>query len=201
MQNNKIKKEFSAIILAAGKSSRMGMPKSFLKYNEQETFIEHIINEYLEFGCKQVIIITNAIDAKWFIENVHDFSEKNKILINHHLEWHRFFSLKMAIEKIINEEYVFVHNVDNPFVNIDVLIELMTNRMEADYIYPEFNGKGGHPILLSRKIINDVRSTLEDQVHFKDFLNRYPKIKVKVDDEKILTNINTLEEYKRYFNS
>lgn len=199
-QNNKTKKDFSAIILAAGKSSRMGVSKSFLKYNEQETFIEHIINEYLNFGCKQVVIITNVIDAKWFIVNAHNFSGNIKILINHHPEWHRFYSLKMATEKIINEEYVFVHNVDNPFVNIDVLIELMINRNQADYISPEFNGKGGHPILLSRRIIKDVRATEEDQIHFKEFLNKYPKKKVPVDDKKVLVNINTLEEYRKYFN-
>ena len=70
----------------------------------------------------------------------------------------------------------------------------------ADYISPEYNGIGGHPILLSEKVINDVRATQEDQIHFKEFLNHYPKMKMQVDDEKILVNINTMEEYKSFFN-
>ena len=53
-QNNKIKKEFSAIILAAGKSLRMGIPKLSLKYDENNIFIEHIISEYISFGCKEI---------------------------------------------------------------------------------------------------------------------------------------------------
>lgn len=201
MQSNKIKKEYSVIILAAGKSTRMGRSKAFLKYNEQETFIEHIINQYIDFGCKQIIVVSNVIDIKWFLVNIDIFpTDKNiRIVVNHHPEWHRFYSLKLAAEKIINEKHVFVHNVDNPFVDTDMLIELMINRMKADYIIPEFNGKGGHPILLSEKIIADVKVTQEDQLHFKDFLNQYPKKKVKVDDEKVLININTIDEYHKYF--
>ncbi|MCK5170753.1 MAG: hypothetical protein KAQ75_12815 [Bacteroidales bacterium] len=42
-------------------------------------------------------------------------------------------------------------------------------------------------------------ATKENQIHFKEFLNQYPKMKVRVDDEKVLVNINTIEEYKNLF--
>ncbi len=58
-QNNKIEKEFSVIILAAGKSSRMGLPKLSLRYNENKIFIEHIVNKYEDFRCKEIIIVEN----------------------------------------------------------------------------------------------------------------------------------------------
>ncbi len=198
-QNTKTEKEFSAIILAAGKSSRMGIPKLSLKYNENNIFIEHIINEYISFGCKEIAIVVNETGSNFLIENKIKFPDKVKIVINEHPDWHRFYSLKIGAKSLSESTMTFIHNVDNPFVNHNVLNRLLENIDTADYISPEFSGKGGHPILLSQKIINDVRSTQEDQLHFKEFLNQYPKTKVRVDDEKVLVNINTMEEYSRYF--
>ncbi len=198
-QNNKIEKEFSVIILAAGKSSRMGLPKLSLRYNENKIFIEHIVNKYEDFRCKEIIIVVNETGNNYLTENKIQFSGNVKIVINEHPDWHRFYSLKTGAKSMSEVLPVFVHNVDNPFVNHEVLNELSGNTDKADYISPEFDGKGGHPVLLSEKIIEDVITTTEDQIHFKEFLNRYPKRKVQVDDETVLVNINTLEEYRKYF--
>lgn len=199
MQNNKTKKEFSVIILAAGKSSRMGLPKLALRYNKNKIFIEHIVNEYESFGCEEIIVVVNETGNNFLTENEIQFSSNVKIVINNHPEWHRFYSLKTGAKSMSGVLPVFVHNVDNPFVNYEVLNELSGNINKADYLSPEFDGKGGHPILLSEKIIKDVRATTEDQIHFKEFLNQYPKKKVQVDDEKVLVNINTIDEYRQYF--
>ena len=198
-QNSKIKKEFSAIILAAGKSSRMGVPKLSLKYDHNKIFIEHIIDEYRRFGCNEIAIVVNETGYNFLIEKKIQFSDNVKIVINKHPDWHRFYSLKIGVKSLVEAKSVFVHNVDNPFVNHNVLNKLLEKINTADYISPEFNGKGGHPILLSEKIINIVRSTQVDQLHFKEFLNQYPKMKVQVDDEKVLVNINTFDEYRKYF--
>jgi len=198
MQNQKSLLNYSAIILAAGESSRMGSSKSFLKYNEHELFIQHIISEYYNFGCNSIIVVTNAMDAKWFIDNSNILPKNLFILINHHPEWHRFYSLKLAAKEAIKNDYVFVHNVDNPFVNVNVLIELMANRQDTDYIIPTYKGKGGHPILISQKVIQDIASEKEDQLHLKDFLNKFTKKRVEVDDDNILVNINDVDDYRKF---
>ncbi|MBU8893407.1 MAG: NTP transferase domain-containing protein [Bacteroidales bacterium] len=200
-QNIKIEKEFSVIILAAGKSSRMGIQKLSLKYTDDNIFIEHIVSEYASFGCREIIIVVNETGSSYLTENKTQFSNNVKIEINKHPEWHRFYSLKTGAKSLSKTSAVFVHNVDNPFVNHDVLNELLKSSNKADYIGPEFDGKGGHPVLLSEKIIKDVVNTKKDQLHFKEFLNQYSRLKVEVDDEKVLVNINTLEGYRMYFES
>ena len=198
-QNNKTKKDFFAIILAAGKSSRIGFPKLSLKYHDNKTFIEHIVNEYESFECKEIILVINEIGNKYLIDNEICFQENVKIVINEHPDWHRFYSLKIGVKSLSEIKSVFVHNVDNPFVNHQVLNELIAKFEKADYISPEHKGKGGHPIFLSERIVQDVINTEENQLHFKEFLNQYLKLKVDVDDEKILVNINTMEEYNNLF--
>ena len=199
MQNTKNIKDCSVIILAAGKSERMGSPKLKLSYNDSQTFIEHIVDEYYKFGCKEIVIVVNEENMEFLKDDNLKLTSNIKIVLNKHPEWHRFYSLKtgaMDLEKI---QPVFVHNVDNPFVNHQVLNELLNSSKQIDYISPEFEGKGGHPFLISDKIVNDLKNLQIDQMHLKEFLNQYSRLKIKVNYEKILVNINNLDEYHAIF--
>ncbi|MFC2096275.1 NTP transferase domain-containing protein [Bacteroidota bacterium] len=198
-QNNEMEKEFSAIILAAGKSERLGFPKISLKYDENTTFVEHIVKEYKLFGCKEIILVVNEISNKYLVDNEIIFHNNVKIVINEHPDWHRFYSLKIGAKSLSETRQSFVHNVDNPFVNHSVLRQLAKSVNAADYLNPEYSKRGGHPILISERIIKDVKTVQENQLHFKEFLSTYPNLKVQVDDKNILVNINTEEEYIKYF--
>lgn len=199
MQNTESKKDYSVIILAAGKSERLGFPKLSLMFNKEQSFIEHIANEYNDYGFTEIILIVNETGHKYIVDNHLKFPLNTKIVINEHPDWHRFYSLKIGAKQTKENNSAFIHNVDNPFVNQEVLDELLSNSDKADYVSPEYKEKGGHPFLISYKIINDLKASKLDQMHLKEFLNHYSRQRVPVNEEKILVNINTLEEYKRYF--
>lgn len=196
---NETEKYFSAIILAAGKSERLGFPKLSLDFDNKISFIEHIAWEYEEFGCKEIVVVVNDIGKRCIEEKQLRFPNNTKILINEHPEWHRFHSLKLGAKALKNNYPVFIHNVDNPFVNDDVLGQILNCSDKSDYISPEYEGKGGHPFLISNNIIKDLKLINQDQMHLKEFLNQYSRLRIPVSDEKVLVNINTLEEYRRYF--
>lgn len=194
MNNNK---KYSAIILSAGKSSRMGVHKFSLKYNSTSTFLENLINQYNAFGCEEIIVVLNP-DSKKFLEQLNLTLPSNvKVVINEHPEWERFYSLKLAANGFSKFNPTFVSNIDNPFVELKVLESLA--KSETEYTYPVFNGRGGHPFLISEKVISDLTSEPKDEIHLKEFLGRYSKSAIDVDDERILLNVNTEEEYKRIF--
>jgi CTP:molybdopterin cytidylyltransferase MocA len=199
VQNKVNVKEYSAIILSAGESSRMGVPKFSLQFDENIIFLQKIVKEFTDFGCYEIIVVINEIGNKYLKENELFLPENVKIVVNEHPEWHRFYSLKIGVNALSETNNCFVHNVDNPFVNHDVLKALFNNINTADYISPEFAGKGGHPFLLSEKVLKKIAQTEEDQKHLKEFLNQYSRLRIKIEDEKVLTNINTLEDYSRYF--
>lgn len=198
-KTNIIEKDFSVIVLAAGKSERVGFPKLLLKYDEYNTFLEHITKEYKEIGAKEIIVVVNAVSKESIIKHKINFPEIVKLAMNEHPEWHRFYSLKLGALQLKKSQPVFVHNVDNPFVNNDVLTELISNTDKADYLSPQYDRKGGHPFLISEKIIQDLRDFELNQMHLKEFLNQYSGLKVPVNDKNILVNINTLGEYRTYF--
>jgi CTP:molybdopterin cytidylyltransferase MocA len=200
LQRGNIRKDFSAIILAAGNSSRMGFPKFALKYSKTQTFLEHITEAYEKFGCAEIIVVVNVENYQYLQKQKIQFDEKIKFVVNEHPEWHRFYSLKKGVQALSKKIKIFVHNVDNPFVNPEVLMALKQNADKYDYIYPSFNGRGGHPFLLSENVVTDLKNKAENQIHLKEFLNQYDTKRIKILDERVLVNINTMVDYKKYFN-
>lgn len=194
-----INKKYSAIILSAGKSSRMGVHKFSLRFNDSTTFLENMVNEYNAFGCNEIIIVLNPDGASFLDQLKLSLPSNVTIAINHHPEWERFYSLKLGAKLLLKTDSTFVSNIDNPFVNHSVLSLLTKYYKDADYLNPIYKGKGGHPFLISEKVIADLRSEELDQIHMKEFLGRYSKKSVEVDDESILLNVNTNEEYRRLF--
>lgn len=190
-------KKYSAIILSAGKSSRMGVPKFSLLYDENNTFLEKLVNTYGDYGCEEIAVVLND-DSVRYLEKLNLKLPSNvKIVLNPHPEWERFYSLKIAAKSLAFPNPVFVSNIDNPFLNHDVLDSLALQIERYDYLFPVYNGKGGHPFLISEKVTEDLKSESEDQIHIKEFLSRYLKSAVEVDDEMVLVNINTKEDLNR----
>ncbi|MGD9977704.1 MAG: NTP transferase domain-containing protein [Bacteroidales bacterium] len=194
-----MQKNISAIILSAGRSERMGTPKFALKFDEKTTFIERPVNEYLAFGCHEIIVVLNTKSIELFHQLKIVFPECVKIVENEYPEWERFYSLKLAAGALKSSCGAFVSNIDNPFLTGSTLDKLFNSSTDFDYASTSYNGRGGHPFFISSKVIGDLRTEKEDQLHLKEFLGRYPRTLVEVNDEKVLLNVNTKEDYAKYF--
>jgi len=192
--------ECSVIILAAGRSGRMGKQKFALKFNKKKTFLEEIIDKYNSFGCNEIIVILNAEGKELFDKTNPKFPGNVKIAINKHPELERFYSLKTGLNYLKNKNKVFVHNVDNPLIEADVLKSLFSYSNEDDYYVPVYKGRGGHPVLLSKNVVEDILAENDITTNLRDFLNRYDSKRIEVESDKVLVNINTEEEYRIYFN-
>lgn len=187
---------YPVVILAAGLSERMGIMKPLLKFNEEETFFSHIIAEYEKFGSHEIIIVTNetvfaSID-KTGLRNV-------KIVINKNPSSGRLSSIKTGLKALKTQNACFIHNADNPFVNHSLLHEMSLPVSENDIIVPEYKGKGGHPILIGRKAIKYICKQKQTDSDLREILKLFERINIQTDDKKILYNINTKEDYNKYF--
>ncbi|MBM2813454.1 MAG: mocA [Ignavibacteria bacterium] len=183
-----------AIILAAGLSERMQSPKPLLKFDSQKRFIDKIFDEYLKFGCNEVIVVINHALTGQF-ESIRGI----KFAVNTNPEKGRFSSIKIGVEFLESSNFCFIQNIDNPFVNQDVLRILNQVKEQSDYIVPTFEGRGGHPILLNKNIIDNIKKCEKDDLNLRELLAKYKSKKVEFNDNSILININTKEEYNYYF--
>jgi CTP:molybdopterin cytidylyltransferase MocA len=200
----------AVVILAAGKSIRMGKPKPFLLFDQKSTFLEKVINVYKDFGIDKIILVVNDEVNQELMQKYPEVIKMCIMVINLNLDLGRFYSIKLGLDYVHKNEPVFIQDVDNPFISIEILEKLLfqartpalpSGRPETDWEYfvPQYQGKGGHPVLLADKVIKGIKECQFNDLNFKEFLKLFRKGIVKVDDSSILVNINTPDDYKKYF--
>lgn len=185
--------QYTSLILSAGLSKRMGMPKMLLHFKERQTFLDAIVQGYFLFGCPQIVVVVNQ-QGRAEVEKL-EAKKTVRIVVNPHPEWGRFYSIQLGLKAMSSCRGAFIHNIDNPFVYEEVLAGLIGGLEQNDYAVPVFHGKGGHPILLSEKVIGNLMGTHDTSVNFKNYLQPFSRVEVSVRQKDILTNINTPEQY------
>lgn len=190
---------YSVVILAAGLSERMGQPKYALKFDKRQTFLERIIEEYIQFGKGRIEVVMNSFGYNSKIRDSYKESQQVHFVENATPEKGRFASVKLGLSAIENEVPVFIQNVDNPFISKRVLKELSSYLSFNSYCVPVYHGRGGHPILISPEVINDLLKIDSSEITLKDALFQFIRVNVDVNDNRILENINTMEDYLKWF--
>ena len=191
---------YSAVLLAAGASVRMQRPKLLLPFDESRSFLQKCVQELENFGCQKIIVVVNSESDQLIKKSGILFSEKVIIKVNPHPEIGRFSSIQLGMNELPEYDAVFLHDVDNPFINQSVLQEL-ASKLESDFIHPIYNDKGGHPVLLSKNVIQTILDASSNKLDFKEILSQFKKQTIEVKDPKIIANINSPEDYHFWFGS
>ena len=190
----------SVVILAAGNSSRINSPKPFLPFDDKRNFIEKIIDTYIAAGIDDIILIINTdIERKMRSILSKNYQSHNiELVINLFPQRGRFYSIQLGFQHI-NSSFCFLQNIDNPFITKPLLNEMMKAVIIANYVVPACRNKDGHPVLLSNDIVNQLLLLNGDDHNLRNELKCFSKVKVNWPYEYILANINTREEYRKYF--
>ncbi|HOW30416.1 MAG TPA: NTP transferase domain-containing protein [Bacteroidales bacterium] len=183
---------FSVVIPAAGNSDRMGQDKVLLKRKDGRTFAGYLIDSYLQAGAGQVVIVVNDKSLYEFPEN-----DRVKIVVNHFTERGRSYSICLGMNSLAPDLPCFIQNVDNQFISKEIISDLLNGVEDDVYCVPVFNRKSGHPVLIGSEIVKQFRNG-EGTADFKQVLSSYKRIEIAARDERILLNVNTLEQYQRF---
>lgn len=188
----------SAILLSGGDSSRMGSPKALLTKNNK-TFLELLLSEYHSAGIKKIALVLNheLCDNYSIQQTIKKYQLIVQPVINPNPEKGKFYSIQLGCLAMRNSKHCFLQNIDNPFVNVQLLNTIYENK-GSDYTVPTLYNKGGHPILLTNKLIRNIINTRDTEINFREYLKGFKRTAVSVKNKGILLNINTLEDYQRY---
>ena len=183
---------FSAIIPAAGNSSRMGSNKALLANGEGQTFASHLVKNYSEFGAHPVVLIINEH------HNQPEFDDSPFIqVMNKNVEYGRSHSIFLGLQQIPRGCACFIQNIDNPFIE-PYLLEQMIKLIESNgFVVPVWNGMGGHPVLLGQNVVNYIQG-MKALPDFREVLKEFKRIALPYPDERIIWNINTPGDYARF---
>jgi molybdenum cofactor cytidylyltransferase len=187
------------VILAAGNSERMGQLKPFLRFNESLTFLERIVHIYQNQKIDKILVVVND-DVYQKLQKTNLVKPDScKYVLNHNPEYGRFHSIKIGLKEVQSGSLVFLQNIDNPFVT-EITIQSLINEIDdADYAVPVFDGNSGHPILVSPNVVNTILQTQDRRSNLRNILASFQRCEVRISDPGILVNINTPDDYHRYF--
>jgi CTP:molybdopterin cytidylyltransferase MocA len=183
----------AAIVLAAGKSERMGSPKALLPINGQ-TFLENILSAISRTSIEETFVVVghhrSEIEARVALRSVVFNAEYEKGMIT---------SLQAGIRALPwDTSGAFLFLVDHPLVEsttIEAMIEhLAPNRI----VLPVFEGRRGHPVLFASEVLQEILDLPVSQganiVVHKDPA-RIVEVSVKAPG--ILVDIDTPEDFKK----
>ena len=190
--------EAGVVILAAGLSERMKELKAFLPYDENTRFIEKILSTYSDWGCSEIVVVTNP-EALKQMKQTEMIPSAATIVVNDHMELERFYSVKLGLGAIRKSSFCFIQNVDNPLITPQILDLLYDHRSYEKYVSPVFKNKRGHPVLLNRENINHILNWPVNSANFRQVLSTMEVLKVEMPDDRVLININSPEDYQRFF--
>jgi CTP:molybdopterin cytidylyltransferase MocA len=182
----------SAVVPAAGNSGRMGRQKALLPVGNGLNFATNLVAFYTDFGCDPVILVINRDLDATLVQ-----TDKNLVVVNHQVVLGRLYSIQLGLQHIPEDSFCFIHNVDNPYLEMDLLRRMAHAAAEDNYVVPVYNARAGHPALLGSRVIDCIRRK-DHQTDFREILKGFTKIEVPCSDERILWNINTPGEYEAF---
>ena len=183
--------QISVIILAAGESKRMGTPKAKLMVNSQDSFLEYLIKGYVQASDNEVVVVhSSSIECLSFPARV-------RWLLNDEPEKGRYHSIWLAAKSLRKDSACLIHNVDTPYVDKNLVTALVSISTPESYTVPTFGEKGGHPVLLGRKIVSYIADHPEG-LDFREILKGFERKEIAWNDSRILLNVNTKEEYLKF---
>ena len=177
------------VIVAGGKSSRMGRDKALLPFGSFETLSEFQLNRLKD--CFSSLHVSCKTKDKFsfnanFIEDTDEFKE---------------YSPLVAIYSILKEFSgdVCILSVDTPFVTCSTFEKLFFLKQNFDVAIAK-SSFGSHQLcgIYSTKILPLLKKQLNKGEHkIRDFLNQVKTTYVEFDNDEEFVNLNYFDEYKK----
>jgi len=184
----------ACVILSGGSSSRMRMHKALLKITEEHNFLQHIVEVYQQAGIDKIVVVKNSNIT---VEDLQIDESRVIIVDNYFPDRGRLYSLQLGLNKLHNTDYCFIQNIDTPLVTVDLLENLYALRTTSDYVSPEYNNIGGHPIIVSSPIIRKIAVSGDYNITLRDVLKLYSRQILITQDPNCILNINLPSDYNK----
>jgi molybdenum cofactor cytidylyltransferase len=191
----------SAIILAAGSSSRMGQPKMLMPWGDT-TILGQVVSVIGSCGISDISVITGGareLIEKEILRLGKELAVRSVFNPNHE-SGEMLSSLQAGLlEQQPEVEATLIGLGDQPQIHAGTVKDIITAfRQSGDkLIIPSFEKRRGHPLLIPRLFWPDILQ-MEAPDTLRDFINSHVDKILYVDgDASVLQDIDTPEEYRK----
>jgi len=185
--------KIEGVILAAGFSSRAGVFKMELPFGENK-LLQQVIEE-MRHTCSRVIIV-----GGFKIERIIKMAKTYpgvQVVLNKNYEKGMFSSVQEGVRHV-RDDVFFIIPGDHPLITTGIYRQLIDGLMSAgpgyDIAVPVFKDRKGHPVLLRKKMAEELLREPADS-NLKKFINRKGFVPVNVNSDSILKDVDTMQDY------
>lgn len=189
----------NAVVLAAGQSRRMGMPKPLLRFGNT-TFLGQIVS-VLRRACLGRITVVLGAGAEAIAESVG--LSGTRVVVN--LGWQdgQLSSLIAALREVPAEaEAMLLCLADNPFITPEIVKAVVGafRRTGSPIVIPVHGGRRGHPALFARSMFDELlNAPASEGARYVVHANRDKVLELDVPTSAVLTRIDTPQDYVAHF--
>ena len=190
----------SAVILAAGRSARMGQAKQLLRVGGRMV-LERTLENVRRSGVEEVVLVlgfsAEIIQQKLPTALLEDL----KVVVNRGYEQGMAGSLReglAAVSPMMDAALIVL--ADQPFVRPETIDRVIDKyrQTKAKIVIPFYMGQRGNPVLLDRSVFSEVMALEGDTGSRAIFGNHADGIvEVDVNDEGIVLDIDDRADYER----
>jgi molybdenum cofactor cytidylyltransferase len=191
------------IVLAGGKSSRMGRPKALLPIGSSgETFFDRVTRTLIEGGVQDVVVVVGA-DADVIRAAVAPVSLHVRLVTNPDFERGQLTSLLAGLRTVDRPgvSAALVTLIDSPLISADDVRRLIEARQEhrAPIVRPARDGRHGHPVIFGRELFDELRRADPAQ-GAKSVVHAHAGqiVEIRPHGEGAFIDIDTPEDYERW---
>jgi molybdenum cofactor cytidylyltransferase len=189
----------AAILLAAGRSSRMGAFKPLLPFGDKSV-VEACVDNLRKGGVgTTVVVIGQSGDrVRERLKGV-----PVRFAVNAEAESEMGVSVARGVEQIPHGvEAVFIALVDQPAVPPEVISLLIEERRRssARLVQPEYEGRGGHPVLIDLSFRQELLS-LDPQHGLRGLFENHREevLRVRIRSPFVARDMDTWDDYRALY--
>jgi molybdenum cofactor cytidylyltransferase len=184
----------SAILLAAGRSRRMGAFKPLLPFGGV-TVVQRCVAALLEGGADEVVVVVGhrAEEVRERLAHL----PRVRFAVNEEAGSEMGASVARGVECLSAETgAVLVALVDQPAVPPAVVREIIGARERARLVVPTWEGRGGHPVLIDLAFRGELLS-LDPAAGLRSLFDahRAEVLRLGVGSPYVVRDMDTWEEY------
>ena len=190
-----------ALVLAAGRSSRMGRAKATLPAGDGHTFLTRIVQTFLDAGVDDVIVVVGH-DAELIAGNFAASGLPARFVVNRDYDRGQLSSLVAGLGVVDRPgvSAVLVTLVDVPLVSAATVRAVVERyrRTGALIVRPTSGDRHGHPLLIGRALFDALRAA-DPAMGAKPIVRAHASADgdIAIDDEGAFTDIDTEEDYRK----
>ena len=187
------------VVLAAGRSSRMGQSKALLRHpGSGRSFVAHVVTELQAGGVKDVVVVGRPGDPA-LADEVEAVGAR--LVVNRHPEAEQLSSLLAALDTLpASTTSVMMTPVDVPGVTSATVQTLLAAAAQASALIVRVShaGRHGHPVIFKRGVFDELLRA-DPSVGARAVVRADPArvLDVEVQDPGAVVDVDTPADYER----